>query len=304
MMVLSFVVRARGVVAVSTRAALPCCWPAERQSRHLDLVDGVRVVFAGKLGHTAFFVVGHGAAQVFEVDLFAGDRLDHLGTGDEHVAGVFDHENKIGHGRRIDRAAGRGAHDGRNLGNHAGGHRVAVKDLAVAGQGIHAFLDAGAARIVEADEGHPGFEGHVHDLADLLGLHLTEAARPGGKILGKGEHRPAVHQAVSGNHTVGGNLDLRHAEIDAAVLNEHVDLPKGSLVEQLAHPFAGGQLAFFLVLGDQLFSAHLKDARFARLEILDFFLHNTHVIFLSPEVQNHLTSCRGIMKAIRQLSTN
>jgi hypothetical protein len=66
-----------------------------------------------------------------------------------------------------------------------------IKDLAVAGQGVHAFLDAGAARIVEANEGDPGFEGHIHDLADFFGLHLAEAARPGGKILGKGEHRPA-----------------------------------------------------------------------------------------------------------------
>jgi hypothetical protein len=172
------------------------------------------------------------------------------------------------------------------LGNHAGGHGIAIKDLAVAGQGVHAFLDAGAARIVEANEGDPGFEGHIHDFADFFGLHLAEAARPGGKILGKGEHRPALYHSVPGNHTVGRNLDLFHAEINTAMPNKHIDLPKGSLVEQFADPFSGGQLAFFLVLGDQLFPAHPKDAGFACLEILDFFLHNTHVIFLSPEVQN------------------
>ena len=135
-------------------------------------------------------------------------------------------------------------------------------------------------------------------------MHFAKAARPGSKILGKGEYRPAVHQAVSGNDTVGGNLDILHAEINAAVLDEHVDLPKGSLVKQLSQPFTGGQLAFFLVLGDQLFPAHLKDTRLARLEILDFFLHNTHVTFLSPEVQNLLTSWRVRIKVIRQLATN
>jgi hypothetical protein len=61
--------------------------------------DGVFVAFAGKLGHPAFFVVGHGTAEVLEGDLFAGNRFDDLRAGDEHVAGVLDHEDIVGHGR-------------------------------------------------------------------------------------------------------------------------------------------------------------------------------------------------------------
>ncbi|VTR68662.1 conserved hypothetical protein [Desulfosarcina cetonica] len=270
----------------------------------LDLLDGVFVVFAGELSHAAFLVVGHGAAQALEIDLLTGDRLDDFRAGDEHVTGILDHEDKIGHGRGVDRAAGRGAHDCRNLGNHARGHGIAVENLAVAGKGVHALLDAGTARIVDADKRHAGLEGHVHDLADFLGLHLAEAACPGGKVLGVGKHRAAVDQAVAGDHTVRGNVHRRHAEIDATVLNEHVDFSKCPRVKQFVETFAGGQLAPFLLLGDQLVPAHLKDACFARLEILNFFLHNTHVTFLSPKVQNFLTSRQRMGCAIHQSSAS
>jgi hypothetical protein len=69
------------------------------REQRLDLVDGIFVAFAGEVGHAALFVVGHGAAQGLEGNLFTGNGFDDLRSGDEHVAGVFDHEDIVGHGR-------------------------------------------------------------------------------------------------------------------------------------------------------------------------------------------------------------
>ena len=68
-----------------------------------DLRDAVAVVLAREMGHPAFLVVGLGSAEVLEADLLAGDGLDDLRAGDEHVARVLDHEDVVRHGRRVDR---------------------------------------------------------------------------------------------------------------------------------------------------------------------------------------------------------
>ena len=49
----------------------------------------------GEMGHAALGVVGHGAPQRFGGDFLAGDGFNDLGTGDEHVAGFFDHDGEI-----------------------------------------------------------------------------------------------------------------------------------------------------------------------------------------------------------------
>ena len=228
-----------------------------------DLRDAVAIVLAGEVRHPALLVVGLGAPQGFEADLLARHGLDDLGAGDEHVAGVLDHENIVGHGRRVDRAARGRPHDGRDLRDDAGAGRVAEKNLAVAGQGVDRLLDAGPARVVHADERHPGFQGQIHDLADLPGVHLAETAGAGGEILREGEHRPSFHQAVAGDDPVGGDLHFFHVEIGAAMGDEHVQLAERTGVKEQIQPLARGELALFLVLGHGLVSAHLEHSSFA-----------------------------------------
>mmetsp|Transcript_19846 Transcript_19846/g.41615 ORF Transcript_19846/g.41615 Transcript_19846/m.41615 type:complete len:321 (-) Transcript_19846:278-1240(-) len=70
-------------------------------------VVGVRTV-----GDSALAAgVDGGAAQFFFRDGFVGDGLDDLGTGDEHVGRVVDHEDEVGHGGAVDGASGAGTHD-------------------------------------------------------------------------------------------------------------------------------------------------------------------------------------------------
>ena len=107
----------------------------------------------------ADLVVRGGAAQLFLGDLFVGDGLDDVGAGDEHVAGLVDHEDEVGDGGRVDGAAGAGAHDGGDLRDDAAGERVAQEDVGVAGERDDAFLNARAAGIVEADDGRADAHG-------------------------------------------------------------------------------------------------------------------------------------------------
>ena len=90
------------------------------------------------------------------------------------------------------------------------------------------------AGVVEADDGRADLQGEVHDLADLLGVGLGEAAAEDGEVLGEDEDEAAVDAAVAGDDAVAGNLLLGHAEVEAAVLDELVELLEGALVEEAA----------------------------------------------------------------------
>ena len=133
------------------------------------------------------------------------DGLDHVRTGDEHVAGAVHHEDEIGDGGRIDRAAGARSHDGRNLRHHAARQRVAQKDIGVAGERHHAFLNARAAGIVQADHRRAGLQRQVHDLADFLRVGLRERAAEHREILREHVDQAAVDAAVAGDEAVAGN---------------------------------------------------------------------------------------------------
>ena len=115
--------------------------------------------WARKCATPDLLVVGHGAAELVLGDLFVGDGLDDVGAGDEHVGGVVDHEDEVGDGGRIDGSAGAGAHDGGDLRDDAGGEGVAQEDVGVAGERHHAFLNARAAGVVEADDGRADAHG-------------------------------------------------------------------------------------------------------------------------------------------------
>ena len=49
-----------------------------------------------QVGYAAAGVVDQRSPQVTEGDILAGDSLDHVGAGDEHVAGLVDHDDEVG----------------------------------------------------------------------------------------------------------------------------------------------------------------------------------------------------------------
>ena len=95
------------------------------------------------------------------------------------------------------RRRGARPHDERDLRDDARGADVATEDLAVEPQGDHALLDAGAARVVEPDDGAPDLHREVHDLDDLLAEDLAEGAAEDREVLGEDGDLAAVDRAVA-----------------------------------------------------------------------------------------------------------
>ncbi len=85
----------------------------------------------------------------------------------------------------VDGSARAGADHEGDLGDDAGGVGVAAEDLAVGAERGDAFLDAGAAGVVDADDGAAGLQGEVHDLGDLLAVDLAQGAAEDGEVLGE-----------------------------------------------------------------------------------------------------------------------
>ncbi len=211
----------------------------------------------GEVGHAGAGGVGLGAAQVLLGDLLVRHRPDHVRPGDEHVGGVLHHEDEVGDGRAVDRPAGAGAEDDRDLRDHAGGQGVAEEDVGVAGQRDHALLDARAAGVVEADDRAADLHGPVHHLADLLGEGAGERAAEDGEVLGEHEDLAPLHQAVAGDHAVAQVALRLHPEVGAAVGLELVQLHERARVEEQVDPLARGQLAGLVLPGDPLLAAAL-----------------------------------------------
>jgi hypothetical protein len=167
----------------------------------------------------------------------------------------------------------RGAHDHADLRHHAAGHHVALEHLGIAAQRGHALLDARAARVVQADHRRADLHGLVHDLADLLGVRFGQRAAEHGEVLAEHEHQAAVDHAVAGHHAVAGDLVVLHAEVGAAVLDEHVPLFEGAFVEQHLEALARGQLALGVLRVDALLAAAQAGRGALLLQLLQDVLH-------------------------------
>jgi hypothetical protein len=204
--------------------------------------------------------------------VFVRDRLHHVGAGDEHVARLAHHVDEVGDGRRIHRAAGAGAEDGRDLRNHARGHRVAQEDVGVAAERDDALLDARTARVVEADHGRAVAQREVHDLADLGRVRLGERAAEDGEVLREHVDEAAVDAAVAGDDAVAVDGRLPFAERVAGG-DEAVELDERALVEQHVEPFAGRELALGVLGREALGAAPLFCGDARTRQPIEFLAH-------------------------------
>ncbi|SHW69862.1 Uncharacterised protein [Mycobacteroides abscessus subsp. abscessus] len=193
-------------------------------------------------------LVGVGAAQLLHGDLFTGDGLDDVRSGDEHLAGLVDHDDEVGERGGVDVATGRGTHDERNLGDDTRRQDVVAEDAAVQTERDHTLLDAGAGAVVDADQGAAGLDGQLLDLDDLLAVDLAEAAAEDGGVLAEDADLAAVDGAVAGHHTVAERVLVSEAEVGAAVLGQRVEFDERALVQQRQDALAGGELALLVDL--------------------------------------------------------
>ena len=195
-------------------------------------------------------------------DLLRDDRLHDIGAGNVHVAVVLHHEDPVRERRRVNGAPRRGPHDGGDLGNIAGRNAVAVEDPGISLQRGNAFLDARPTGIVQRNERLPRLDGHVHRLADFLGVHLPKAASGAGEILGGDEDNPAVDLAKAGDDAIRIDLLPGKAKEGGSMFDKKLDLLKSSLIEKEIEPFPGRQFSLLMLLSDHLFAAHGADPVF------------------------------------------
>ena len=242
-----------------------------------------------EVGDSAARRMGRGAAELLGTHLLVRHRLHHLRAGDEHVARVLDHEDEVRHGRAVNGAPGAGPHDQADLRHHTRRQDVALEDLGITTERGHAFLDARAAGVVEADHRRPDLHGLVHDLADLLGMGLGERAAEDGEVLAEHEHQPPVDHAVAGHHAVAGNPVVGHVEVDATVLDEHVPFLEAAGVEQQFDALARRQFALRVLRVDALLPAAQSRGGTFLVELPDDFLH-----VLLPVVNPVIRSGRAI----------
>ena len=121
--------------------------------------------------------------------------------------------------------------------------RIAQEDVRVARQRHHSFLNARAARVVQANHRRARTHGQVHDLADFRGVGFGERAAEHCKIVRKDVDQPAVDAAVAGDEAVARRALLLHAKVSAAVRDEFVEFLEAALVQQQRDPLPRGQLA-------------------------------------------------------------
>ena len=223
----------------------------EERQQVAHVVEARLLVGRDERGHARLGGVAHGAAELFERHVLAGHRLHHVGAGDEHVRGALHHEDEVGHGGRVDGAAGAGPEDHADLGDDARRGHVAVEDPAVGVQRDDALLDAGAGAVVEADHRDAGRGGQVHDLVDLLGEDLAERAAEDREVLAEEADPAPVDRPEAGHDAVGVGAVVLQPHAVGPVPGQHVELLEGPLVEEVLDPLAGGQLALGVVAFDR-----------------------------------------------------
>ena len=222
-------------------------------------------------------------AELLEADVLAGDRLDDVGAGDEHVAGLVDHHGEVGDRRRVHRATGAGAHDERDLRDHSRGAHVAEEDLPVEAERDDALLDPRAARVVQADHGATDLHREVHDLDDLLAEHLAEGAAEHGEVLCEDRHLPAVDHPVAGHHPVAVGAVLLLPELGAPVPGVLVHLDERALVEQHRDPLPRGLLAPRVLLLDRPLRPRVGHLGHTTLEVGELARRGRQVDRCAPE---------------------
>ena len=104
-------------------------------------------------------------------------------------------------------------------------------------------------------------------------MRLAERAAEHGEVLAEHEHQAAVDHSVAGDHAVARNLLLGHAEVDRAVLDEHVPLFEGVVVQQQLDALARGELALGMLRVDALLPAAEARLGAALFELFNQFLH-------------------------------
>src|SRR5215213_4084609 len=105
-------------------------------------------------------------------------------------------------------------------------------------------------------------------------MRLRQRAAEDGEVLREDEDQPAVDGPVPCHHAVTRDPLLSHAEVGAAMLDEHVGLFERAWIEQQFQPLAGAELAARMLRLDPLGAAAKPRPLPLLLQPLDDLLHD------------------------------
>ena len=211
-----------------------------------------------EVSDAGFGVVDLRASKRVEGHVLARRHPDDLGARDEHVAHPVDHESEVGDRRRVHGAPRARAEDQAQLGDDAARLDVAPEDLGVTGERDDAFLDPGAAGVVDPDHRTAVLHGHVHELADLLGEHLAQRTPEDGEVLREEEDLPAEDRAVARDDRVAVRAAVHHPEVRFAVAHVAVELDERARVAELLRSLASEQPPFLAPPLHRLLAARVQ----------------------------------------------
>jgi hypothetical protein len=109
----------------------------------------------------------------------------------------------------------------------------------------------------------------IHQLDDLLAVHLAQRAAEHGEVLAEHADGTAVDRAVPGDHAVAVGPVRGDPEVGRPVPGELVELGERVGVEQPLQPFPGGHLALGVLLLDRACRARVDRLVAAALQVGD-----------------------------------
>ena len=202
---------------------------------------------------------------------------------------LIHHDDVVSQRWGVRGTASAGAHNDRNLRNHAGRTHVHTENVGKHRQGSHALLNAGATTIVNADDRATVLQGELLHLHNLLAVHLREGTTVDGEILRVHGNQATIHGAVTGDQAVTQRLLRLHAECGGAVAGEGIKLYERTLVQKHIDALAGGVLAACVLLLDSCLTAGREAALSTCIKISELTGGGAQIKFLL-EVLGHYSS--------------
>src|SRR6266446_10271777 len=200
------------------------------------------------MGNAGDAIVSHRTAKLFLRYVLVCHRLDNVGSRDEHVRRVLDHDVKVGDCRTVNRTAGAWSKDATDLRHHAAGQRVAQKNISITAETDDAFLNARAAGIIQSDDRSADFHRKIHHFANFFRVSFRKRTAKDSEVLRENENLATIDQTVTGNYAIAGIELFLHAKIPPAMDHQLIEFFKRSFIQQELDAFARGQLVCRVLL--------------------------------------------------------
>ena len=235
---------------------------------------------------------GHGVVltrttEGLHVHILTGHGLNDVRAGNEHVRSLIHHDDVVSQSGGVRGTAGAGAHNDRNLRNHAGRTHIHTENIGKHRQGSHTLLNAGATTIVNADDRAAVLQSELLHLHNLLAVHLREGTTVHGEILRVHGNQATIHGAVTGDQTVTQRLLRLHTERGGAVAGEGIKLNERTLVQKHLDALAGGVLAACVLLLDSCLTAGREAALSTCIKISELTGGGAQIKFLLEVLGHH-----------------